>query len=60
MTRIYLRKGLHLAWQGREYVIEQCLTTGEVLLQDLLTNHISTLKATALTQLQLSIVLFAN
>lgn len=43
MTRISLRKGLHLAWQGREYVIEQCLTTGEVILQDVLTNHISTL-----------------
>jgi hypothetical protein len=44
MTRISLRKGLHLTWQGREYVIEQCLTTGEVLLQDVLTNHLSTLK----------------
>ncbi|MGQ4646628.1 hypothetical protein [Lyngbya aestuarii] len=51
MTRISLRKGLHLTWQGREYVIEQCLTTGEVLLQDVLTNHLSSLKATALTQL---------
>ena len=51
MTRICLRKGLHLTWQGREYVIEQYLTTGEVLLQDVLTNHLSTLKATALTQL---------
>jgi len=51
MTRISLRKGLHLTWQGREHEIEQCLATGEVLLRDILTNHLSTLKATVLTQL---------
>jgi putative transposase len=51
MTRIQLRTGLHLVWQGREYVIEQCLASGEIQIKDQLTNTKSILKAVALTQL---------
>lgn len=51
MTRIQLRTGLHLVWQGREYVIEQCFSSGQIQIKDQLTNTKSTLKATALTQL---------
>lgn len=51
MTRIQLRTGLHLVWQGREYVIEQCLVSGEIQIKDQLTNTKSTLKAVALTQM---------
>ena len=51
MTRIQLKKGLHLLLQGQEYTIEQRLPTGEVQLRNVLSNTKSSLKEVVLTQL---------
>jgi putative transposase len=51
MNRVQLRRGLHLLLHGQEYSVEERLPTGEVLLNNLLTNVRSNLKETVLTQL---------
>ncbi|MEN9567301.1 MAG: hypothetical protein RLZZ69_2497, partial [Cyanobacteriota bacterium] len=51
MNRVQLRRGLHLLLHGQEYSVEKRLPTGEVLLNNLLTNVRSNLKETVLTQL---------
>ncbi len=51
MTRIQFRLGLRLVWQGREYVISECIHGGQIQLKDQLTNNVTTVKAVALVQL---------
>jgi putative transposase len=38
-------------WQGREYVISECIHGGQIQLKDQLTNNVTTVKAVALVQL---------
>ncbi len=50
MTRIQFRLGLRLLWQGREYVISECNSGGQIQLKDQMTNNVTTVKVAALVQ----------
>jgi hypothetical protein len=51
MNRIQLRPGLHFWLKGREYVIEQRLAEGELLLREVVTQVSTQIKQTTLIQL---------